>query len=121
MTTASSRPRLEVADVLRADGDRYRADHPVSPSQARVMRRLASCRTAALGGHVDACAGCGFVRVSYNSCRDRHCSKCQAGKRAAWLDERLERLRPVPYFHVVFTLPDALHPVILQNQRALYD
>src|SRR5262245_26578359 len=115
------RPRFEVADVLRAYGDAYRAGHPVSPAQARVMRRLASCRTAALGGHVDACAGCGFVRVSYNSCRDRHCPKCQAGKRAAWLEERLDRLLPVPYFHVVFTLPDTLHPLVLQNQRALYD
>jgi hypothetical protein len=85
------------------------------------MRRLASCRTAALGGHVDACDGCGFVRVSYNSCRDRHCPKCQAGKRAAWLEERLGRLLPVPYFHVVFTLPDTLHPLVLHNQAALYD
>lgn len=121
MTTVPSRPRLEVADVLRAHGEAYRAAHRVSPAQAKVMRRLASCRTAALGGHVDACTGCGFVRVSYNSCRDRHCPKCQAGKRAAWLDERLGRLLPVPYFHVVFTLPDALHPLVLHNQRALYD
>jgi hypothetical protein len=121
MTTAPSRPRLEVADVLRAYGDAYRAAHPVSPAQAKVMRRLASCRTAALGGHIDACAGCGFVRVSYNSCRDRHCPKCQAGKRAAWLDDRLERLLPVPYFHVVFTLPDILHPLVLHNPAALYD
>lgn len=121
MDTATLRPRLEVADVLRTYGDAYRDRHPVSPTQAKVMRRLVSCRTAALGGHVDACTGCGFFRVSYNSCRDRHCPKCQAGKRAAWLDERLERLLPVPYFHVVFTLPDALHPLVLQNQRALYD
>jgi hypothetical protein len=121
MTSVQSRPRLEVADILRAHGEAYRADHPVSPAQARVMRRLASCRTAVLGGHVDACAGCGFVRVSYNSCRDRHCPKCQAGQRAAWLDKRLERLLPVPYFHVVFTLPDSLQPLILQNQRALDD
>jgi hypothetical protein len=85
------------------------------------MRRLASCRTAALGGHRDACTGCGFTRVSYNSCRDRHCPKCQATKRAAWLDDRLDRLLPVPYFHVVFTLPDALHPLVLHNQAALYD
>src|SRR5215510_3856428 len=115
------RPRFEVADVLRAYGDAYRAGHPVSPAQARVMRRLASCRTAALGGHVDACAGCGFVRVSYNSCRDRHCPKCQASKRAAWLETRLERLLPVGYFHVVFTLPALLSPLVLHDQRLLYD
>jgi hypothetical protein len=121
MPTTPLRPRPEDADDLRACGDAYRGTHPVSPDQARVMRRLASCRTAALGGHVDACAGCGFTRVSYNSCRDRHCPKCQAGKRAAWLDDRLNRLLPVPYFHVVFTLPDTLHPLMLRNQAALYD
>jgi hypothetical protein len=121
MTPTLPRPRLEVADVLRAFGDGYRATHPVSPAQGRVMRRLAACRTAALGGHRDTCGGCGFTRVSYNSCRDRHCPKCQAGRRAAWLDDRLDRLLAVPYFHVVFTLPDTLHPLILQNQATLYD
>jgi hypothetical protein len=121
MIPTPSRPRLEVADVLRAHGDAYRAAHPVSAMQARVMRRLASCRTAALGGHRDTCAGCGFARVSYNSCRDRHCPKCQATRRAAWLDDRLGRLLPVPYFHVVFTLPDTLHPLVLHNPAALYD
>ena len=121
MSAVLTRPRFEVADVLRAHGDAYRVAHPVSPMQARVMRRLASCRTAALGGHRDICAGCGFARVSYNSCRDRHCPKCQATKRAAWLDDRLDRLLPVPYFHVVFTLPDTLHPLVLHNQAALYD
>ena len=121
MTPMLSRPRFEVADVLRAYGDAYRAAHPVSPMQARVMRRLASCRTAALGGHRDTCAGCGFNRVSYNSCRDRHCPKCQATKRAAWLDDRLDRLLPVPYFHVVVTPPDTLHPLVLPNPAALYD
>src|SRR5215813_2820236 len=96
---------LEVGDIVRAHGATYRARHPVSPQQARVLQRLAACRTAALGGHVDACAACGFTRISYNSCRDRHCPKCQASKRAAWLETRLERLLPVGCFHVVFTLP----------------
>jgi hypothetical protein len=112
---------LEVGDIVRAHGDAYRARHPVSPQQARVLRRLAECRTAALGGHVDACAACGFTRISYNSCRDRHCPKCQASKRAAWLETRLERLLPVGYFHVVFTLPALLSPLVLHNQRLLYD
>jgi hypothetical protein len=115
------RPLLEVADILRAHGEAYTARHPVSALQAAVMRRLVACRTAALGGHVDACGRCGYTRVSYNSCRDRHCPKCQGVKRAAWLEARLERLLPVEYFHVVFTLPVALHPLVLHHPRRLYD
>jgi hypothetical protein len=121
MTDLRTRTSVEVGDLLRAHGDAYRARQPISPEQSQVMRRLAACRTAALGGHIDACAGCGFTRISYNSCRDRHCPKCQAGKRAAWLETRLERLLPVGYFHVVFTLPDVLQPLMLHNQRRLYD
>jgi hypothetical protein len=122
MSAALPRPnRLEVADILRAHGASYRARHPVSVEQARVMTNLTQCRTAALGGHVDSCAGCGYVRVSYNSCRDRHCPKCQGAERAAWIDARLERLLPVEYFHVVFTLPEQLHPLALRNRRAIYD
>jgi len=86
-----------------------RLHHAVSPLQAAVLRRLAACRTAALGGHRDACDRCGYSRVSYNSCRDRHCPKCQGVKRAQWLEKRLERLLPVEHFHVVFTLPAALN------------
>jgi Transposase zinc-binding domain len=79
MTELCTRPSLEVGDLLRAHGEAYRAQHPVTPEQVQVMRRLAACRTASLGGHVDACSSCGFTRISYNSCRDRHCPKCQAG------------------------------------------
>src|SRR6516225_10169498 len=107
------RPLLEVADILRAHGEAYTARHPVTAMQAAVLRRLVACRTAALGGHVDACDRCGYTRVSYNSCRDRHCPKCQASKRAAWLEARLERLLPIGYFHVVFTLPALLSPLVL--------
>jgi hypothetical protein len=121
MTDLHPGTSLEVGDLLRAQGEAYRAQHPVTPEQSQVMQRLAACRTAALGGHVDACAGCGFTRISYNSCRDRHCPKCQAGKRAAWLETRLERLLPIGYFHVVFTLPDVLQPLMLHNQRRLYN
>ena len=113
--------KLEVADILRAYGEGYRATHRVSPGQAKVMARLMACRTAALGGHVDACGGCGYRRISYNSCRDRHCPKCQATKRAAWLESRLAQLLPVAYFHVVFTLPEQLRPLALKNQRVLYN
>jgi hypothetical protein len=114
------RPPLEVADILRAHGSAYRAAHRVSPEQAAVMRHLVACRTAALGGHVDACEACGLVRISYNSCRDRHCPKCQAARQMQWVEMRLARLLPVPYFHVVFTLPEQLQPLALKNQRLIY-
>ena len=120
MNTVATRPSLEVADILRAYGEAYAASQPVSALQAAVMRRLARCRTAALGGHIDACDLCGYRRVSYNSCRDRHCPKCQARKRAAWLEARLERLLPVEYFHVVFTLPATVYPLVLHHPRRLF-
>src|SRR6188472_3822176 len=113
-------PQLEVADILHAHGPAYRARHPVSPEQATVMTNLSRCRTAALGGHVDACEGCGYVRISYNSCRDRHCPKCQARERDAWVEARLDRLLPVENFHVVFTLPEQIQPLALQNRRVVY-
>jgi hypothetical protein len=121
MLDATVRPRLEVGDILRVHGESYHAQHRISPEQAVVMRRLAACRTAALGGHVDSCSDCGFVRISYNSCRDRHCPKCQKLKQLEWLEARLERLLPVPYFHVVFTLPEALKPLALKNRRLVYN
>jgi hypothetical protein len=112
---------VEVADIFRAHGSWYRAAHPVTPQQAMVLTRLALCRTAALGGHRDHCQRCGYARISYNSCRDRHCPKCQGHKRAAWLARRLERVLPVEHFHVVFTVPDALNPLMLHNQTRLYE
>jgi len=84
------------------------------------MRRIATCRTAAIGGHVDACQDCGHARIAYNSCRDRHCPKCQGLERDKWLERRLERLLPVPYYHVVFTLPSELHPLALGNKRLIF-
>lgn len=85
------------------------------------MRHIADCRTAALGGHVDECSSCGLQRISYNSCRDRHCPKCQSLARAGWLEARLQRLLPVPYFHVVFTIPDDLNALALGNKRLVFD
>jgi hypothetical protein len=114
------RPRLEVADILRAHGSTCRRRFPVTPEQAAVMRHLAQCRTAALGGHVDACDHCGHVAISFNSCRDRHCPKCQGTQQAKWIENRLERVLPVEHFHVVFTLPDELNPVMLRNKRVTY-
>jgi len=89
-------------------------------AQDKVMRHIAACRTTALGGHIDECDSCGHSRISYNSCRDRHCPKCQARQQVEWLTERLERLLPVPYFHVVFTMPDLLNPLALRNKRVVY-
>jgi Putative transposase/Transposase zinc-binding domain len=113
---------LELADILRdyvpAFLDAY--GDTVSPEQHRVLRDLVRCRTAALGGHVEECDGCGHRRIAYNSCRNRHCPRCQAAARAAWLDERAAELLPTEYVHVVFTLPSDLAPVALQNQRLVY-
>jgi hypothetical protein len=124
MTIATAaRPVLEVADVLRVHGASYLAAQGphLSLDQRRAVKELALCRTAALGGHTEQCAGCGEQRISYNSCRNRHCPKCQASTRAAWLEREAQTLLPVDYYHVVFTLPAALAPLALQNQRVLYD
>lgn len=117
MENSKTRSRIEVADIIRADGDEYLAAHNASFEQRKVIRRIVQCRTAELGGHVDRCDRCGHLRVSYNSCRDRHCPKCQGIKRAEWLHARCDRLLPVPYFHVVFTLPAELKPLFRCNMR----
>ncbi|MCI0459644.1 MAG: IS91 family transposase [Gemmataceae bacterium] len=111
-----------MADILRAYTPAFLEayGHTVSPEQGRVLRDLARCRTAALGGHLEQCDHCGHQRPAYNSCRNRHCPKCQAATRARWLDERAAELLPTHYFHVVFTLPDELGPLALQNPRVLY-
>ena len=106
--------------MVRAHLDDYRRARRPSAAQERVLHKIATCRTAALGGHVDACTGCGHARISYNSCRDRHCPKCQGLEREAWLEQRLQRLLPVPYFHVVFTLPAELNALALGNKRVVF-
>jgi hypothetical protein len=116
-----SPPLFEVADIVRAYGAAFRATHTVSHEHARVLRAVAQCRTAALGGHVEQCVSCGTERVCYDSCRNRHCPKCQGSARAKWLAAEQALLLPIPYFHVVFTLPHQLNPLIRVNQRALYD
>lgn len=115
------RPRLEVADILRVHGEEYRRRHPVSAAQLTVMRHIEQCRTAALGGHIDFCLGCGRDRNSFNSCRDRHCPKCQGLKKAEWLEARCAHLLPIPYWHVVFTIPDSLNPLALRNKKVVFD
>lgn len=114
--------RLEVADVFRKFEHEFRESLGASLSgeQKRALRAIQLCRTSALGGHVDECAQCGHRVISYNSCRNRHCPKCQGAARAAWLQAREVELLPTPYFHVVFTLPNHFGPLALQNQRVVY-
>ncbi len=113
---------LEVADVFRDGQSRFVAQygHTLWPEQRQVLRAIVRCRTAELGGHVQRCDDCGYQRIQYNSCRNRHCPKCQALARAAWLEARQAELLPVPYFHVVFTLPAEIRPLALQNKRVVY-
>lgn len=115
------RPRLEVADIFRNHGEDYRNTHPLNREQLKAMTDIQRCRTAALGGHVDVCDhGCGFMRISYNSCRNRNCPKCQALQSAKWLETQCERILPTRYFHVIVTFPHQLNPLILHNKEVLY-
>jgi hypothetical protein len=116
------RPRIELADIIRRYGDAYRAEHETSLSstQRRVMQAIAACRTATLGGHVEGCDACGNQRISYNSCRNRHCPKCQSLARAQWIEDRKAELLPCPYFHVVFTLPEEIAAIAYQNKAVVY-
>jgi predicted Zn-ribbon and HTH transcriptional regulator len=118
-----SRPALEVADIFRDHGPAWRqanAGH-VSLDQLKVMSAIERCRTAALGGHVARCQDCAYTTIAYNSCRNRHCPKCQGAAARAWLAEREAELLPVPYFHVVFTLPAAIGDIAYQNKAVIYD
>ena len=117
----SDGPRLEVAEVFRQYAEEYLTKYGASPDQRRVLRDVQNCRTAVLGGHVEACDHCGHQRIAYNSCRNRHCPKCQGPARARWMQAREAELLPVPYFHVVFTLPETLGPLALQNPAVVYD
>jgi hypothetical protein len=116
------RGALEVADIFRRHGAAYRSANAghLSLGQLRVMGAVEACRSAALGGHVEQCDGCGHVRVAYNSCRDRHCPKCQGMARAQWLADRQAELLPVPYFHLVFTLPAGVAEIAFQNKAVVY-
>jgi hypothetical protein len=117
---SNGRAPFEVADVVRTYGASFLSTHPTSGEQCRVLRAIARCRTAALGGHVEGCDACGYTRIAYNSCRNRHCPKCQGAARAKWMAAEQATLLPVEYFHVVFTLPHALNALIRSNPRRLY-
>ena len=117
------RPKFEVAEVIRRYGAAFldRHDPALANAERRVLHALEACRTAALGGHVEQCDQCQHQRIAYNSCRNRHCPKCQSLARAAWLEERQAELLDCPYFHVVFTLPEPIAALALQNKGLLYD
>jgi hypothetical protein len=115
-----TRPPFEVADVIRIAGSRFRERTSLTWPQVKVLDAIARCRTAALGGHRDQCANCGHQAISYNSCRNRHCPKCQTNARDQWLAKRQQELLPVGYFHLVFSVPHALVPLMWQNKRRLF-
>jgi hypothetical protein len=114
---------LEVADIFRSFGPAYREahGHEMPLRHLRVMRAIEICRTAEMGGHVDQCDHCGALRISYNSCRNRHCPKCQSLEKERWLEARERDLLPTSYFHLVFTVPEGLRPLVLRNQKVLYN
>ena len=113
------KPQFEVADVFRMYGDEYRQSHATTSEQRKVMAAIMACRTARLGGHQEICDHCGHLRNCYNSCRNRHCPKCQTMTKERWLEKRREELLPCGYFHMVFTVPHVLNPLILKNKREL--
>ena len=120
--SAAPRPNLEVADIFRGEVASFLrgTGHRLSLAQQRVFAAISTCRTAALGGHLAACDHCDHQKISYNSCRNRHCPKCQALARAEWLARREAELLPIPYFHLVFTLPAEMAALALQNKRLMY-
>jgi len=109
--------KMELADIFSLYGDDYRRSHAMSYEQLKAMHHIKICRTAKLGGHVEQCNRCGFEKIAYNSCRDRHCPKCQTLTKEQWLNDRKAELLPCGYFHLVFTLPHDLNPIILSNRR----
>ena len=116
---AAARGGVELADIFRAYGASYRRNHPLPVSHLKVIEAVERCRTAALGGHIERCDSCGFERPAYNSCRNRHCPKCQSLAKVKWLEKQKSELLPVGYFHLVFTLPHELNALILTNKRIL--
>ena len=115
------RTRFDIGEIIRCHGGEFLGKHHVVAPIRKAFTHMALCRTSALGGHVEVCPECGDMHISYNSCRDRHCPKCQNKEREEWINCRREEIIPVKYFHVVFTLPACLHPVAMANQAIFYD
>ena len=118
---ACARPPLEIADVVRAHGEAFAHSRALTPEQAAALRAIARCRTAELGGHLEVCLDCGHQRPAYNSCRNRHCPKCQALAQAQWIAEREARILPTAHFHVVFTIPSELHTLARFRREEVFD
>ncbi len=112
---------VEVADIFRQHGPEYRRSHSLPLNHLRAMRAVEACRTAELGGHKDKCDSCGHTQISYNSCRNRHCPKCQILRKETWIEDRAQDLLPMEYFHVVFTIPSDLNPLVIMNQKVMYN
>ncbi|MCP3874707.1 MAG: transposase, partial [Desulfobacteraceae bacterium] len=110
---------MEVADIFRLYGKDYQKKNLLSYKELKTMHHITACRTAQLGGHIEQCDNCDFERISYNSCRDRHCPKCQSMVKEKWLNDRKADLLPCNYFHMVFTLPHQLNPIILKNKKIM--
>jgi hypothetical protein len=117
-SSAETQSRLEIADILCRFGPSYAQTHSVSPFEQRIIDDLITCRTAPLGGHLECCVRCGFERQAYNSCRNRHCPKCQTVTKMRWLEARRAELLPTPYFHTVMTLPHELNPLVLTSEHS---
>jgi hypothetical protein len=115
------RPVPELAQIIDRFGKEFEAQHPINAYVQRTLRAIRQCRSLALGGHVDQCDTCGHIRISYNSCRNRHCPKCQNTRREEWIENRKQDLLPIPYFHVVFTVPDKLNSVFLFRPAEMYN
>jgi len=119
VTVPTKENHYEVADIFHCYGDQYRQCNNTSYEQNKVMGHIQTCRTAALGGHIEKCNECGYEKITYNSCRDRHCPKCQIITKERWLNDRKSELLSCGYFHLVFTLPHTLNPIILNNKRIM--
>ncbi len=119
LAAGEKKARPELADIFRSHGESYRRAHRLPASHKKVMRAVSVCRTAELGGHLKQCDTCGFEHPAYNSCRNRHCPKCQSLAKAQWLEKQTSELLPVGYYHLVFTLPHELNRLILANKKIL--
>lgn len=117
----SSKPKYDIADIFSHSGKQFLNNHKASHGQVKVMNQIIACRTAALGGHIEFCSNCGHHQNAYNSCRNRHCPKCQVTTKEKWVEDRKAELLPATYYHLVFTLPHELNPVILCNMKPLLD
>ena len=117
--TNFNKPKYEIGDIFRENKDKLK-NLKLSPGQKKVVKAIIHCRTSRLGGHKLKCKKCGYSEISYNSCRNRHCPKCQYFKKLKWLNKRIEEILPVKYFHIVFTIPHLLNPLVLQNKKELY-